>query len=549
MLSNVKVFLYFRTNSVIMKRTILLIIAFSSLLVTNAQTVNWALDIAPILYSNCTKCHHQGGLAPFSLVTYNEAFANRFNISTAVSDGTMPPWPPDRNYKHYTDERYLTNDQVTKINSWASNGAPEGNPNDAPATPVYLNGSTFNQIDKVIQMPTFTVPGNVNYDLYQCFTVPTGLTQDEFITGFEVIPGNPSIVHHLLVFEDTTGQSVTLDNNTPEPGYTSFGGPGFQADLVGGWVPGTVPTVYPNGMGVKIHKNSRLVMQIHYPAGSQGKSDSTKINLKLSTGNLRTIMIQPPINHSTSMTDGPLHVPANSTKTFHAEYTIPTNIPIAGVSVLNVAPHAHLICKSWLVFGKTPTGDTIPFVKIDNWDFHWQGFYTFQTLQFMPKGSTFYGIATYDNTINNPHNPNATPQAISVGESTTDEMMMCYFSYLYYKPGDENFIVDSSLLNNSTDIENQILPENFVTTPQLYDAMPNPTSGITTLQYFLPNHTDQAEIKIFDFNGKLVEKIKVPATIGFSKVEYNTSLLPTGTYIFSLNADGKTKSKQLIVTR
>jgi len=170
-------------------------------------------------------------------------------------------------------------------------------------------------------------------------------------------------------------------------------------------VPGQMPSIYPAGMGVTLHKNSRLVLQIHYPAGSAGKTDSTKLNIKLSTASLRSVFIQPPLNHGPNLVNGPLAIPANATKTFYSEYTIPNNLPVQGVSLLNVAPHAHLICKSWLVYGETPAGDTIPFIKINDWDFHWQGFYTFQKLIFFPKGSTFHGVAFYDNTSNNPHNP------------------------------------------------------------------------------------------------------------------------------------------------
>lgn len=516
-----------------------------------AQTPTWSEDIAPILYNNCTTCHHDGGLAPNSLMSYSQAVAQQFTIQEDINAGKMPPWPPDKSYRHFKDERQLTVSQLDKINAWVNGGTPEGNTANAPTPPVYMKGSSLANVDKTLKAATFTVP-TITTDLYQCFVVPTGLTQDEYMTAIEVIPGDPTIVHHVLIYEDTssTHDAAAKDAATMEPGYTNFGGPGVpKASLVGGWVPGTRPEEYPSGMGVQLHKGSDLVVQIHYPAGSSGKTDSTKINLKLKTGNLRAITIQPPLNHFFTI-DRNLNIPANTIQTFHETYPIPDVIGYSGVSLVNVAPHAHLLCKNWLVYAVTPAPayDTIPLIKIDNWDFHWQGFYTFQKLQFIPKGSMTYAYATYDNTAANPNNPSSPPKRVQVGESTTDEMMLVYFSYLIYQPGDENIILDSTILNPvNTDIK-PVNAGDFISTPQLYDAMPNPANGETTLSYYLPQAAD-AELKVYDLNGRLVDEIKATGAFGVNQVKYNTGKLNAGNYLYSLTSSGYTKTKQLVITQ
>jgi mono/diheme cytochrome c family protein len=533
-----------------MKKCLLLGLAFVLVKLNYAQTPTWSADIAPMMFQNCTSCHHDGGLAPFSLTTFSGAYANRIGIIDAVSTGNMPPWPPSPDYRHFKGERYLTNAQITKINAWISGGAPSGDTTTAPPAPTYSNASELPSVSATLTMPTYTVP-NYPGDLYVCFVVPNGLTQDEFITAIEVIPGNAEIVHHVLIYEDTssTHDAAAKDAGTIEPGYLGFGGPGVnKANLIGGWVPGTRPNIYPNGMGVKLHKNRDIIMQMHYPYGSAGKTDSTKINLRLSTGALREIYIAPPLNHAGGLVNGPLYIPANTTKTFEAQYTIPNNIPIQGVSLLDVGPHAHLICTDWLVFAKTPSGDTIPLIKIDNWDFHWQGFYTFQKLQFVPKGSTFFGFATYDNTANNPHNPSSPPANVSVGEATTDEMMLVYFSYLLYQPGDENMILDSTIIQQPTGIISPDEAMAVVTTPQLYDAVPNPANNETSISYYMPT-TANAELQILDINGRLVEKREVSGQAGMNNIIYNTSTLPTGNYFINLVTGGQSKTKKLVVNR
>jgi len=524
---------------------------FSIALVTaNAQTLNWSNDIAPIFYQNCTGCHHQGGLAPFSLLDYSTAYSQRLNISNSVSSKTMPPWPPDAHYRRFANERILSYNDIIKINSWVANGAPMGDTTQAPAKPVYTNTSALGIPDLSVRIPNYTVPSTQSNDIYQVFVIPSSLLQTKFITALEVIPGNASAVHHVLVYQDTTGQAKALDDATPEPGYTQFGGIGIsgQPILIAGWVPGSQPSHMPPNMGIKLYANSDLVVQIHYPMGSANKLDSTRINFKLSNASLRTVALAPILNHMTSLQNGPLYIPANSTKSFTEYFQLPN---IVDVTLLSVAPHAHLINKSWLSYAITPTNDTIPLIKINDWDFHWQGSYAFRNLMKIPKQSKLYGIATYDNTLNNPHNPNNPPQNVSVGESTTDEMMLIYFAYTYYQPGDENTVIDSSALVDITDSTstgvNELPANAIVSTPQLYEPVPNPSNNETQFNYFLPEQSSNAIIRIFDLTGRLVEEVKATGNSGFNSVKYSTAGLAKGEYVCNLTVSNVSRSKKLVV--
>ena len=529
-----------------MKKLFLFILPFAFTFNANAQTsVTWSDDVACLLYTHCTSCHNSNGIAPFSLMTYNDAASAASGILFAVNNGNMPPWPPDRDYNRLAHERYLTSEEITLINDWVNSGAPEGNSSNAPVAPVYSSNAVITNPDLVAQIPDYSVGSSS--DVYRCFVIPTSESTDKFITGFEVIPGNRSIVHHVLVFRDETNTPATLDANDPGPGYTSFGGIGSQgAKLIGGWVPGQGVFETPPGMGIKLPAGTNLVLQIHYPAGVAGEEDSTKIHIKFSpSSTLREISMAPPLNHQTSLIDGPLFIPANEVKTFHEEYTIPVNL-----TVLSVGPHMHLIGKSIKAFGVTPTNDTIEFIDIPDWDFHWQGSYMFRNPVKIPAGTVLYGEATYDNTIGNPNNPNNPPQDVSVGEATTDEMMLIYFSYLLYQNNDENIVIDDDTFiptyndcnyNSITGVEENI-PYNY------FSVYPNPAANslnISCTELF----TENTFIIITDVTGKEVETLQVPASANANSANINISHLLSGIYTVQLKSDKITTAKKFVVLR
>ncbi len=470
------------------------------LLSLNIAAQTWADDVACIVYSHCAKCHSPGNIAPFSLMNYQEAYEARYAIQYAVTSRSMPPWPADPSFSRHAKERLLSDEEVALIDAWVNNDAPAGNLANAPAPPVFNGVEEIENPDLTVQIPTYTIPSILLNDLYRVFAIPINLPGDRFITGLEVIPGNRSVVHHVLVYQDDTGQALAQDAADPLPGYTAFGGIGvFGAELVGAWVPGGVPQFYPPNMGVKLSQNTALVLQIHYPAQSAGQVDSTRINLKLSDGSLREVSLSPVLNHTTSMTNGPLQVMPNEVKTFHQEYTV-----LQQATLLGIAPHAHLICTSMTAFGVTALGDTIPLVHIPKWDFHWQGTYYFQQPLKIPPLTKLHGYATYDNTSQNPHNPNSPPQVVNLGEATTDEMMLFYFIYTSYQPGDENIVIDtSSHTAHHLDCEPSTTISSVETPVHVLDfqVFPNPAGDFFNIE---KSFDEVTYLRLTDFTGRVV---------------------------------------------
>lgn len=495
-----------------MKTKLLFILLSLAIISQTKAQITWATDIAPILYTNCTNCHNEGGIAPFSLIGYTNAKTYAANMASVTQSRKMPPWPADLNYHRYAKERILSFKEIETIATWVKEGSVQGDANKAPKDPSSVTTAVFSNPSIKLQMPKYTV--NTTADEYRCFVLPTGITLDQYITGIEVIPGNRQVVHHVLVFQDTSGIPAKLDQADPKPGYLAFGGTGSNSSqLVGVYVPGQEPYIFPVGFGARILKNANIILQIHYPSGIQNSVDSTHVRINLSTNTLRPMIITPAINHlNTSLTNGPLYIPADQTKTFYSKTAINYKL-----SIFAVAPHMHLVGKSikaYNVFGK----DTTRFINIPEWDFHWQRTYEFNTPTIIEKGSTMWGEAYYDNTSNNLNNPNSPPKAVSLGEGTKDEMMLVYFWLTTYFPGDESIVIDKTALKNISAV---VLPR--VSQSSVY---PNPGNHLCQINSKIPI----IGYELYNNQGQILKSsLKIESHLNNSTA-INTDDLPNGIY-------------------
>jgi cytochrome c553 len=532
-----------------MRKAILIVLTMCGVLSSrlSAQTASvptWSSDVACIVYSHCSTCHNSAGIAPFSLLSYSDAFRNMYTMQHDVTIKKMPPYLPNTSYQKYADMHRLSDQEIQTISAWVAAGGPSGDTTLAPVAPVYTSNVVITNPDLTGRIPDYTIP-NTGGDLYRCFIITPPAGSANFIKSIEVIPGDRSAVHHVLVFQDTASALLALDSADTGPGYTSFGGVGSStAKLINGWVPGSASYTTPAGMGIKLAKDARIVVQIHYPIGSEGKLDSTRVNFKFDpTPSLRNVSLAPILNHQTSLTDGPLSIPAGSVRTFHEQFTLPA----VNITTLSIAPHAHLVCKSLMAYAVTPVGDTIPLIDIPQWDFHWQGGHPFQKPIKIPASSTLYGVGVYDNTTNNPAAPSP-PQTVSVGESTTDEMMLFYFAYLPYAAGDENIIIDtasheahylncvSSFVVDTTTGPNSIKETAGNSVVHIY---PNPAQSI--LSYESPDEIK--EISLTDLTGKTVKQITAPGMKG----QINISDISSGLYFIKVQNQNGTSSTERFV--
>lgn len=488
-------------------------------------------DVAPIFYSRCTSCHHEGGGAPFSLTNYSGAFNNMYSIQSELQNNTMPPWHPDTTYSRFLYERLITQSEKNDILNWINAGAPAGDTTLAPAPPVFPQYKLFGTPDLVLKIPTFVSKAS-SADTYVCFVLPTNFTQDRILRAFEIVPGNPGIVHHVVTMVDTTN-SVSTDTSG-----SCYNPPGDFG--IGGYVPGDAPTVLPGEAplkaGIRLPSGSKIVMQMHYPQGTAGQSDSTQIRMYFYPVNepgVRNISVETPLQNWS------LFIPANSTQT----YTVQTNVP-SDVSVISAAPHSHKVCTKIINYA-FKNNDTIPLIRINNWDFEWQGSYTYKNPLKIPAGYKLFSSHFYDNTTNNPDNPSNPPQLVTAGPNTTNEMLFDGFQWMDYQTGDENIdigaiLANDSLLNPAAVKEINLKPEIF---PVIY---PNPNNGIFTVA--LPfKFTDGQPGKISIYN-ILGEKI-YSASFTSQKAIVNLAGEKEGIYFFTVNSGNSIGSGKIIMLK
>jgi hypothetical protein len=526
---------FFSNTKDLMKKIYLLITVLTGLAFGCTGQTTYK-DVAPIFYSRCTSCHHEKQHAP-SMMNYSETFAQAGSIRTDLNSGKMPPWPPDTTYHRYLNERLITPVEKAAILSWLSGGALKGDTTLAPPAPFYsglakLNGTP----DLILKIPTFTSNATTSADAYNCFSLPTGLSVDRVIQAYEIIPGNASIVHHVIANIDTTG---TVTSNLTGGCFTE---PGQFS--IGGWVPGAVPTVFPGKAplkaGIRLKAGSNMILQIHYPIGTAGEKDSTQIRIyfyPLGTTGIRPMFVSTPLQNWN------LVLPAGMVTPFTAKYPSSGGVP-AALSLFSTSPHSHKVCTSIQVCAYGPLADTLPLIRTPKWNFDWQGAYIFPKLVKIPKGYTLYSKHMYDNTTNNVNNPNSPPKLVIAGTSTTNEMLFDSFAWMIYQAGDDTINIGKIITSDPLVTDAGSIP--WVQALHSY-VFPNPFDESATLILTDREKVAEAEFWLYDMFGREVrhEQLHNPSADGFVIHKDN---LPAGVYFYTLKSGNSFGSGKLVVT-
>lgn len=387
----------------------------------DAAEVTYARHVARILQDNCQSCHRPGQVAPFPLTSYQEAVRWKTEIKEYTQARLMPPWKAARGYGEFQNDISLSPQEIALLAKWVDSGAAEGPAGEVPPAPQFNDGWAYGEPDLIVEMPEEYVVGPEGEDDYRHFVIPLDLPQHRFVEAVDVRPGNRNVVHHVIAYADTSGKARELDAADPGPGYTRFGDTGFKpASMIGGWAPGNLPVKSPPGSGRWLPQKCDLVLQVHYYRTGVEERDRTKIGLYFSkTPAPVPTRLAVAINREFKLR------PGEKKEVVRAEKRIDEP-----AYLFSVTPHMHLIGKTMQVHAELPDGSKLPIVRIDDWDFNWQTSYRFRKLHLLPAGTVIKLVATFDNSKENPNNPNQPPKLIGWGEKTTDEMCIAFLSFL-----------------------------------------------------------------------------------------------------------------------
>ncbi len=521
------------------------LVLLSSSFAFSQEEVTYSNTIAEIIYTNCTSCHRAGEIGPMPLTNYDEVKAWGTMIQYVTEQNYMPPWPPNKEYSHFIGERGLSQDQIASIADWVDNAMPRGNIIEEPELPVFPSGSQIGDPDLVLTMEEAFVQEGNNTDNYRVFVLPTGLTEDKQVAAIELRPGNPKIVHHALFSYDTSGEAQTLDAQDPDYGYDGFGGFGIDESLFNqypGYVPGQKPYIYPDGLGKLLPAESDLLIQMHYAPIPVAETDQSSVNIFFKDEAVERQVrefIMLPFEFTAGMEfDGPFIIQANQVKSFHGRYTVPTD-----VSILAISPHMHLLGQKWEVYIEHTDGSTSNLIEIPEWDFNWQGTYNFPKYIVAEAGSVVHAIATYDNTVDNPLNPNNPPQFVTWGEKTTDEMYYLPISYVFYNQGDEDVVFENTT-TSAQETAYLDIGEN-----RLLDPFPNPSSESLNIHFTLAVG-QRVKVDLIDLEGRTVNTLcdnKIHQR-GRHEYQMDISNVMPGNYVVTLTSDrGVAQSKQITI--
>ncbi|MEX2111823.1 MAG: redoxin domain-containing protein [Pirellulales bacterium] len=421
--------------------------------------ITYSNQIARVFQDHCVECHRPGQIGPFALQNYEEAAGWAEMINEVVQDQRMPPWHPDPKFSKFANDSSLSAEEKDLIAKWVANGAPEGDPKDLPASKEYAGqwmmpggpDAVFYMADEPVDVPA---EGTVDYRYY---VVDTGFTEDKWVKMAECLPDNRGVVHHVIVFlkspsvslfsdgrdekageGDAAGEqaraegkpggkaAISEDGNVRDEGGQQAGrgqrrrrgGGGQQAfGQLAGFAPGTRPVMFPKGMAKLIPAGSQLVFQLHYtPNGSPQKdrsavgikfADPDEVEYRVATANAANAMFEIP--------PGDSNYKVESERTYGGD-----------VIMLSIFPHMHLRGKDFHYELIYPDGRQETILNMPRYDFNWQTSYVFEKPLQLPKGTKLHCTAHFDNSADNPANPDPTIP-VRWGDQTWEEMMIGWF--------------------------------------------------------------------------------------------------------------------------
>ena len=397
------------------------------------ETVTFHRGVLPLLQQRCQECHRPGEAAPMSLLTYDEARPWAASIREAVLLKKMPPWFADPAHGSFSNDRRLSEAEVAILSKWAERGAPEGDPSDAPPPQEFATGWEIGEPDLILDVGyDYPVPASGEVP-YTYFVVPTGLTENKWIESAEARPGTRSVVHHAVVSTRPPGSKRFRDVKPGEPfvpekkakkkrkedtGAGVLSALNADGEILATFVPGGVAYKTRPGEARLLPAGSDLIFQMHYTPSGKPASDRTVIGIKFADEPPQRRVVNSFISNTRLVIP-----PGDPNRRVDARVTVHED-----VELLSLFPHMHLRGKAFEYRAIFPSGESRTLLSVPKYDFNWQLTYYLDEPIMLPKGTEIVATAWYDNSPNNPHNPDPT-ETVYWGDQTWDEMLAGFVDF------------------------------------------------------------------------------------------------------------------------
>jgi tetratricopeptide (TPR) repeat protein len=415
---------------------------------TAQEHVTFNRDIAPILYRSCALCHRPGEAGPFPLLTYADAKSRARQITAVTKSRFMPPWLPDQGELKFADELRLSTAEIARILAWVEQGTPEGNPADLPTKPTFAEGWQLGKPDVIVKATKpYALPASGS-DNYWNFVFRAPVDRTRWLKAIEIRPGDKRLVHHanVLVDRQQNGRRQEID-----PG-AGFGGMELtiESEVFDPdshflfWKPGSIPYVEPDGMALRLDKDTDLILNTHLQPSGKPETIQPTLGLYFTDkpATMHPILLQLENDRMLDIPAGDKHFAVTD------EFTLPVD-----VDVLAIYPHAHYLGKDLRAVAKFPDGRSETLIHIPDWNLNWQAVYRYVKPVKLPKGTTISMNFLYDNSEDNIRNPNDPPQRVIGGNRAVDEMAHLWLQVLPEQSAQEKsdpriLIVEAMALHN-----------------------------------------------------------------------------------------------------
>jgi peroxiredoxin/mono/diheme cytochrome c family protein len=389
--------------------------------------ITYTKHIAGLLDSKCVACHRPGQIGPFALQDYEEVKGWGEMIREVVKEGRMPPWSANPDFGHFSNDPRLSDAERQLIDAWVENGCPEGDTKDLPPRRSWTDGWQIPQPEQVVYMDQpFTVPAEGVVD-YQNFVVDPGWTEDKWIQAAEVRPGNRAVVHHIIATALPAGTKLRLrraseDGEAAPPAAAAA--PADDGELrsikLTAYVPGRLATTYKPGIAIFVPAGSKIAFQMHYTPNGKEQQDKSFVGFVFA--NPQTVKRR---LHGGRASNGKFVIPPHADNhEVRGEVTLSKD-----QLMLWMSPHMHLRGKSFRYEAHYPDGTSEILLDVPRYDFNWQITYELAEPKLLPKGTTLNCTAHFDNSENNPANPDPT-DTVKFGPQTWHEMMIGWYATL-----------------------------------------------------------------------------------------------------------------------